>query len=227
MGSTFGSSLTKNMTITDEEIRGAGSLFEIEKLVSKCERCSLYKTKTKDVTGVGVDNAEVMFIGEAPGKDEDLQGEPFVGRAGQLLTELIESLGWGRKDVYIANVLKHRPPANRDPLPEEAEMCWPYLKTQIKVIDPKLIVFLGRHAMNRFYPTLKISECHGNAFRKDFNGRKQVFLALYHPAVALYNGNMKKTLQEDFNKIPKILKKIKEEKSNNNEDKKIEQTKLF
>mgnify|MGYP001562878468 CR=1 FL=1 len=225
------------MKITEENIGSADSLSAINELVSKCERCSLYKTKTKDVTGVGSEKAEVMFIGEAPGKDEDLQGEPFVGRAGQLLTEMIESLGWARRDVYIANVLKHRPPANRDPLPEEAEMCWPYLKKQIQLIDPKLIIFLGRHAMNRFYPMLKISECHGNAFRKDFNGRKQVFLALYHPAVAIYNGNMKKTLQEDFNKIPKILKKIKEEDLNNKNSEnpdasagageKIEQTKLF
>lgn len=217
------------MKITEEDIASAGDLSAINELVSKCERCALYKTKTKDVPGIGSVDAEVMFIGEAPGKDEDARGEPFVGRAGQLLTELIESLGWQRKDVYIANVLKHRPPANRDPLPEEAEMCWPYLKAQIKIIDPKLIVFLGRHAMNRFYPTLKISECHGKAFRKDFNGRKQVFLALYHPAVALYNGNMKKTLQEDFSKIPKILKKIKEEdlNSKNSEKEKIEQTKLF
>ncbi|MEK7447465.1 MAG: uracil-DNA glycosylase [Patescibacteria group bacterium] len=238
------------MKITEEDIASAGDLSAINELVSKCERCALYKTKTKDVPGVGSENADVMFIGEAPGKDEDLQGEPFVGRAGQLLTELIEGLGRERKDVYIANVLKHRPPSNRDPLPEEAEMCWPFLKQQIKIIDPKLIIFLGRHAMNRFYPTLKISECHGKAFRKelyfegldsrlrgnDRGGRKQVFLALYHPAVALYNGNMKKTLQEDFSKIPKILKKINEENlNNNNEDTptlrsgqaKIEQTKLF
>lgn len=214
------------MKISEENIGSAGNLSAINELVSKCERCSLYKTKTKDVTGVGSVDAEVMFIGEAPGKDEDLRGEPFVGRAGQLLTEMIESLGWQRKDVYIANVLKHRPPANRDPLPEEAEMCWPYLKQQIKIIDPKLIVFLGRHAMNRFFPTLQISKCHGNAFRKDFNGRKQVFLALYHPAVAIYNSNMKETLETDFNKIPKIIKKIDEENVNN-KDNKQEQQKLI
>ncbi len=235
------------MKITDKDILGTDSLSALNELVSKCERCSLFKTKTKDVPGVGSETARVMFIGEAPGKDEDLQGEPFVGRAGQLLTELIESLGWQRKDVYIANVLKHRPPNNRDPKPEEIEACWPYLKRQIQLIDPKLIVFLGRHAMNRFFPTLQISKCHGNAFRKELHfeepdsrlrgndkggggndprtisrygagkgGRKQVFLALYHPAVALYNGSMKETLQTDFNKIPKILAKIDEEKLNNN-----------
>jgi len=217
------------MKITDEDIGGADSLSAINALIAKCERCSLYKTKTKDVPGVGSEKADVMFIGEAPGKDEDLQGEPFVGRAGQLLTELIQGLGWERKDVYIANVLKHRPPSNRDPLPEEAEMCWLYLRRQIELIDPKLIVFLGRHAMNRFFPTLKISVCHGKAFRKDFNGRKQVFYALYHPAVAIYNSNMKETLQADFNRIPKVLKKIDEENidSNSNSKEDIEQTKLF
>lgn len=214
------------MKITEEDILSADSVSAVNELVSKCERCILHKTKTKDVPGVGAETAEVMFIGEAPGKDEDLRGEPFVGRAGQLLTEMIQGLGWERKDVYIANVLKHRPPANRDPLPEEAEACWPYLKRQIQIIDPKLIVFLGRHAMNRFFPTLKISECHGKAFRKDFGGRKQVFYALYHPAVAIYNSNMKETLKEDFNRIPKVLKKIKEEGLNNkNSD--IEQAKLF
>lgn len=210
------------MKITEEDILNAESISAVNALVSNCERCILHETKTKDVPGVGSEKSEVMFIGEAPGKDEDLQGEPFVGRAGQLLTELIQGLGWERKDVYIANVLKHRPPANRDPKPEEAEACWPYLKRQIQLIDPKLIVFLGRHSMNRFFPTLKISECHGKAFRKDFNGRKQVFYALYHPAVAIYNRDMKQTLQEDFNRIPNVLKKIETEKTNN-----IEQTKLF
>ncbi len=223
--------------MNETDINDAKSLAEIEKLVSKCERCSLYKTKTKDVPGVGNDKAKVMFIGEAPGKDEDLQGEPFVGSAGKFLTEMIEGLGWKRKDVYIANVLKHRPPNNRDPLPEEAEACWPYLKRQIELIQPKLIVFLGRHAMNRFFPTLRISKVHGQAFRKDFINKKQVFLALYHPAAALYNGSMRAVLEADFRKIPKILDKIdeinveQEDKAPENkklkETQKIRQEKLF
>ena len=191
-------------------ITNAKSLDEIENLVAKCERCSLSKTKTKDVPGVGNEQAEVMFIGEAPGKDEDLQGEPFVGAAGKFLNELIESLGWERNDIYIANVLKHRPPSNRDPEATEADACWPYLKRQIELISPKLIVFLGRHAMNRFFPTLQISKSHGQAFRKDFLGKSQVFLALYHPAAALYNGGMRGTLKSDFKKIPKFLDKIDE-----------------
>lgn len=196
--------------IDETLINNAKSLDEIENLVAKCELCSLYKTKNKDVVGVGNEHAKVMFIGEAPGKDEDLQGEPFVGAAGKFLTEMIEDLGWKRADIYIANVLKHRPPNNRDPEIMEANACWPYLKRQIELINPKLIVFLGRHAMARFFPTLQISKAHGQAFRKNFLGKSQVFLALYHPAAALYNGGMRDILKNDFLKIPKILEKIDE-----------------
>jgi len=206
-------------------INNAQSLTEIEKLVSECERCSLYKTKIKDVPGVGSEKADVMFIGEAPGKDEDIQGEPFVGAAGKFLTEMIENIGWKRSDVYIVNVLKHRPPNNRDPLAEEADACWPFLKRQIEIIQPKLIVFLGRHAMNRFFPNLQISKVHGQAFRKDYINKKQVFLALYHPAAALYNGGMRSTLQSDFNKIPKILDLVAKAKDSKKDD--LSQEKLF
>lgn len=200
------------MSITEEEISRASSLVEIEELVSKCERCPLYLTKTKDVVGVGNENAKIMFIGEAPGKNEDEQGEPFVGAAGKFLNEMLAGIGLERKDIYIANVLKHRPPANRDPLPDEAEACWPYLRRQIELINPELIVFLGRHAMNRFFPDQQISKVHGNAFRTQLWGERiQVFLALYHPAAALYNGSMKTTLIADFNKIPRIIEKIEKE----------------
>jgi len=197
--------------ITDEQISNALDLGEIAELISNCERCELHKTKTKDVPGVGNEKAEVMFIGEAPGKAEDEQGEPFVGAAGKFLTEMIEGLGWKREDVYIANVLKHRPPNNRDPLPKEIEACWPYLARQIKIISPKLVVFLGRHALQRFFPSLSISKVHGTAFKREWAGHEQVFLALFHPAAALYNGDMKDTLKEDFNKIPVVLQKIEEQ----------------
>jgi uracil-DNA glycosylase family 4 len=203
------------MQITEEQINSASSMAILTELVANCERCSLYKTKIKDVVGVGSEHAEVLFIGEAPGKSEDEQGEPFVGAAGKFLNEMLEGIGLSRADIYIGNVLKHRPPNNRDPLPAEADACWPFLRRQIELINPKLIVFLGRHSMNRFFPTLKISTVHGNAFRKDFWGRKQVFLALYHPAAALYNGGMRETLKTDFAKIPKILAKIDEEKTKN------------
>lgn len=193
---------------TEEQIKSASNLEDINKLISDCQNCELAKSKTKDVPGTGAEDAKIMFIGEAPGKNEDLEGEPFVGAAGKLLTEMIEEIGLKREDVYIANVIKHRPPDNRDPKPEEVEACWPYLARQIEIISPELIVFLGRHALNRFFPAFKISEVHGNAFRKEWNSRKQVFLALYHPAAALYNGGMKTTLMDDFKKIPKLIKKI-------------------
>jgi len=199
------------MQVTKNQINDAKSLNELEKLVAVCELCELSKTKTNDVFGVGRDTADILFIGEAPGKSEDLLGEPFVGAAGKFLNEMLESICLSRKEIYIANVLKHRPPNNRDPLPKEAELCWPFLRRQIELINPKLIIFLGRHSMNRFFPEFKISEVHGNAFRKEMWGRNQVFLALYHPAAALYNGGMRDTLKNDFSKIPKIVEGIDEE----------------
>lgn len=211
------------MKITTEEIEVCNSFPDLEKLVSCCERCDLYTTKHSDVFGEGSQKAEVMFIGEAPGKDEDLQGRPFVGRAGQILNQMLIDAAMEREKVYIGNVVKHRPPANRDPLPSEINACWPYLKKQIELLNPKLIVFLGRHAMGRFFPTMRISEVHGKAFRKEFGGRKQVFLALYHPAVAIYNSNLKETLTREFQRIPQIIKKIDFE-NNNNQPK---QEKLF
>jgi len=198
----------KMMNITEEDISRAVSLDEIEKLVNNCERCLLSKTKICNVVGIGDKNADIMFIGEAPGKKEDEQGEPFIGAAGKLLNEMLSSINLKRNDIYIANVLKHRPPKNRDPLPDEANACWPYLRRQIELINPKLIIFLGRHAMNRFFPELKISEAHGKEFLSEKWGRNQTFLALYHPAAALYNGKLKSTLAEDFAMIPSILKKL-------------------
>ena len=153
------------------------------------------------VFGEGSVDAELMFVGEAPGKAEDEQGRPFVGASGKFLEEMLESIGYKRDDVYITNIVKYRPPNNRDPLREEIEACLPYLLKQIKVIDPKLIVFLGRHSMNVFFPELKISQAHGKPVRR--SGR--VFLPLYHPAAALYNGSMRQTLHDDFQLIPDIL----------------------
>jgi uracil-DNA glycosylase len=206
---------------TEEQINSALSLDDLSKLISNCDRCPLGKLKTKDVPGVGDPNSSVLFIGEAPGKQEDMEGEPFVGAAGKFLNEMLDGIGWNRGDIYIANVLKHRPPENRDPLPAEIEACWPFLRKQIEIIRPKLIVFLGRHAMNRFFPTLKISEVHGKAFRKEWNGSPQTFLALYHPAAALYNGGMRATLIEDFAKIPKIVEKIELQKAQNKKQEKL------
>jgi uracil-DNA glycosylase len=177
----------------DNEIRAhRGCGFE------PCETC------TNPVPGEGNGRADIMFIGEGPGKQEDLQGRPFVGSAGKLLDELIESIDLKRADVFITNVLKARPPGNRDPKPDEIAHSWPWLKDQVGQIRPKLIVLLGRHAMDWFLPDQKISTNHGQA--KRFRG--QVYLPVYHPAAALYTGSLKQTLFDDFAKIPKILAKI-------------------
>ena len=173
--------------------------------VKGCNKCPLYRFATNSVPGAGSVDADVMFIGEGPGQKEDELGLPFVGAAGKLLDQMLESIDLNRDDVYIANVVKHRPPENRDPKPEEVEICWPYLMRQIEIIKPKLIVCLGRHSLGRFLNDVgTISQVHGRAFVK--NG--QAYMALYHPAVGLYNGGMRKTLFEDFAKIKVALKKI-------------------
>ncbi len=159
---------------------------------------------TQLVFGAGDPDAELLFVGEAPGKNEDLQGEPFVGAAGRFLNEMLDMIGLTRSDVYITNIVKYRPPNNRDPLPEEKTAFLPYLQRQIAVIKPKLIVTLGRHSMDCLLPGLKISHVHGQP--KRFAGH--VYLPLFHPAAALYNGGMRQTLIDDFMSIPLILNKI-------------------
>jgi len=159
---------------------------------------------TQLVPGEGNPDAQILFIGEAPGKEEDKQGRPFVGAAGKLLESMLEGTGLSREAVFITNIVKYRPPNNRDPLPAEIDAFLPYLKQQIEVIDPTLIVPLGRHSLSVLLPELKISQCHGQPKQK--NGRH--FLPLYHPAVALYDNSMKQTLVEDFAIIPPLLKKI-------------------
>lgn len=172
----------------------------------------LAETATNLVMGDGNENADIVFIGEAPGKNEDDQGLPFVGAAGKFLNEMLESIGLERGDVYITNIVKYRPPNNRDPLPEEKKAFWPYLVEQLDIIAPKIIVTLGRHSMEYFLPDMKISQIHGQPKRISFGKGKIVILPLYHPAAALYNGSMRATLQEDFQKIPKIIEQINERK---------------
>lgn len=188
---------------------------QFEKLNQKmlaCSGCVLRKGCIQVVPGAGNSEAEIFFIGEAPGKKEDETGVPFVGAAGKFLNEMLEIIELKREDVYIANVVKCRPPENRDPLPEEIATCWIWLLEQIKLIQPKLIVTLGRHSMERFFPNFKISQIHGKAMCREIEGSgKQVFYTLYHPAAALYNGGMRETLIKDFKRIPKIIAKIKEE----------------
>lgn len=183
-----------------------------EKWFEKCD-CELKKTTTQPVPGAGNPNAEIVFIGEAPGKSEDAQGIPFVGAAGKFLNEMLEAIGMKREDIYITNIVKYRPPNNRDPLPEEKSACRPWLEDELKTIEPKLIIFLGRHSMNDFFPTEKISNVHGKLLIKKFaNISTKHFFALYHPAAALYDGSMRETLMTDFKKIPKVLEKIEIEK---------------
>ncbi len=164
----------------------------------------LAKQATQLVFGDGNADADIVFIGEAPGKNEDVQGLPFVGAAGKFLNEMLAMIGLERKDVYITNIVKYRPPNNRDPYPDEKAEFLPYLKRQLEVIKPKLVVTLGRHSLNCFLPSLSISQVHGQP--KRYQG--QVYLPLFHPAAALYNAAMKQTLIDDFAKIPVILKKL-------------------
>ncbi len=164
----------------------------------------LAATATQLVFGDGSADTDIVMIGEAPGKNEDLTGKPFVGAAGKFLDEMLAMIKLKRPDVYITNIVKYRPPDNRDPLPDEKEAFLPYLEAQLEVIQPKLTITLGRHSLNCFLPDLSISQVHGQP--KRYKGR--VFLPLFHPAAALYNGGMRQTLIDDFAKIPVILKKI-------------------
>jgi DNA polymerase len=159
---------------------------------------------TQLVFGDGSANADVVFIGEAPGKNEDEQGLPFVGAAGKFLNELLAGVALARSDVYITNIVKYRPPENRDPLPDEKLAFLPFLQAQLEVIRPKLVITLGRHSMECFLPGLQISKVHGQPKRY----RGWIFLPLFHPAAALYNGGMRQTIVDDFARIPSILSKI-------------------
>jgi len=159
---------------------------------------------TQLVFGDGSPDADIVFIGEAPGKNEDLQGIPFVGAAGKFLNEMLASINLKRADVYITNIVKYRPPGNRDPFPDEKAAFLPFLRAQLEVIKPKLVATLGRHSMDALLPGLQISQVHGQP--KRYQG--QVYLPLFHPAAALYNGGLRQTLVDDFAKIPRILVQI-------------------
>ena len=171
--------------------------------------CGLKATATQAVFGNGNPQADIVFIGEAPGKNEDLQGIPFVGAAGKFLDEMLAQANLKREDIYITNIVKYRPPNNRDPLPEEIKSCEDWLHAELNWIKPKVIVTLGRYSLNHFIPDVKISAVHGQAFRREIPGLgKQIFFALYHPAAALYNGGMRETLVKDFLKVPKLIKQL-------------------
>jgi DNA polymerase len=187
----------------------AEQLQKINQEIIQCHRCGLRAGCLQAVPGAGSAEAEIMFIGEGPGQKEDESGVPFVGAAGKFLDEMLAEINLKRGEIFIANVVKCRPPQNRDPLPEEAAACWPWLVAQIKIIQPKLIVTLGRHSMERFLSGQKISQIHGSlVFKTVPELGQQVFFPLYHPAAALYNGAMRETLLNDFRKIPKVLEKL-------------------
>jgi uracil-DNA glycosylase family 4 len=181
------------------------ALAEVAKRIAACEKCK-YAPGQNPVPGEGNPDADIMFIGEAPGKKENETGKPFVGAAGQFLKEMLNSIGLEREDVFIGNVIKYQPPGNRDPLPEEISFQLPFLLKQIAIIQPKLICFLGRHSMNAVLPDLgiPISKAHGQLIQQD--GKN--YLPLYHPAAALYNGGMRQTLLDDFMRIPEYMDKI-------------------
>src|ERR1700757_2317132 len=171
----------------------------------------LAATATQLVFGDGNPDSELVFIGEAPGKNEDLTGKPFVGAAGRFLNEMLEMIGLERKDIYITNIVKYRPPNNRDPYPDEKKAFLPYLQSQLEVIQPKVVVTLGRHSMNCFLPDLQISQVHGQPKRVKLSLKEKahdvlevVILPLFHPAAALYNGGLRQTLIDDFASIPAI-----------------------
>jgi uracil-DNA glycosylase family 4 len=168
----------------------------------------LAKSAKNLVMGDGNADANIVFIGEAPGKNEDEQGLPFVGAAGKFLNEMLATIGLDRSDIYITNIVKYRPPNNRDPLPDEKAAFLPFLRAQLDIIQPKLIVTLGRHSMDSLLPGLQISKAHGQP--KRYNGL--VYMPLFHPAAALYNGGLRQTLIDDFAQIPKVLELIKESK---------------
>lgn len=176
-------------------------LKQIAKEVSVCTRCALHHSRKRAVPGEGPVNAQVMFIGEGPGFHENEQGRPFVGAAGKFLDELLASINMKRSDVFIGNVVKCRPPGNRDPLPEELEACREYLERQIQAISPRVIVTLGRYSMAHFLPSAKISSVHGQAFK--VKGR--LVVAMYHPAAALHQQSLRSTVEQDFARLPELI----------------------
>ena len=180
------------------------ALEEIANEVRSCTACELHKGRTRAVPGEGPLNAEIMFIGEAPGRNEDLQGRPFVGQAGKLLEELLAEIGLTRDDVWIGNVVKCRPPGNRDPQPEELAACAGYLERQIALLQPKLIATLGRFSMEKFFPGARITRVHGQAKRDG----KRVLIPLFHPAYVLRNMAAMPDAIRDMRKIPRLLDRL-------------------
>jgi uracil-DNA glycosylase len=182
---------------------GEATLTQIASEVSVCERCMLHHSRKLAVPGEGPVDAEIMFIGEGPGFHENQKGRPFVGAAGKYLDELLGKIDVNREDVFITNVVKCRPPNNRDPQPDELSACSDYLERQIQVINPKAIVTLGRYSMARFLPNAKISDVHGQAFKI----RGRLVVPMFHPAAALHQPSLKLSIERDFARLPELISK--------------------
>ena len=182
-------------------------LLNVAAQVKTCEKCALHFSRKLSVPGEGPANAELMFIGEGPGFYENEQGRPFVGQAGKFLDELLETAGLKRSDVFICNVVKCRPPGNRDPLPEELSACGVYLDQQIEAIDPCVIVTLGRFSMAKFLPNVRISDVHGQA--RMVNNR--LIVPMFHPAAALHQPSLKPQIIADFQLLPKAVEQVKKD----------------
>ena len=194
-----------NVTVKREDWEFSESIDELNSMICNCQKCPLGKTRTNFVFGVGNPNADIVLIGEAPGADEDAQGEPFVGRAGQLLNKILEATGFKREEVFICNILKCRPPGNRNPMPDEIEKCRPYLEKQLKLINPKLILLLGRVAAESLLKTKEpLAKLRGKVH--DYKGWK--VMVTFHPAALLRNPNWKRPTWEDMKQFKSIYEKL-------------------
>jgi uracil-DNA glycosylase len=183
------------------------ALEEVASEVRSCTRCRLHETRTRAVPGEGNPDTEVVFVGEGPGQNEDRQGRPFVGRAGDLLVKFLATLRWRRDEVFITNIVKCRPPENRDPEPDEIAACAPYLQRQLEILDPALVVTLGRHSLGRFMPGSRISQAHGTVRPADpaTGASNALVFAMYHPAAALRTPDIERTSYDDVASIPAAL----------------------
>lgn len=211
------------MTATDSATET--KLQRLREEIKHCTRCELHRGATRGVPGEGPVPAEVMLIGEAPGWHEDKQGVPFIGAAGQFLDELLRGIELDRSQVFITNVVKHRPPGNRDPLPDEIVACAPYLDEQIELVQPRAIVTLGRFSMARWFAGQRISQIHGQP--KQFE--RYVVIPMYHPAAALHQGALRATIEADFKKLPRLLAEARRQQEVQAATKapKVEQGRLF
>jgi len=198
-------------------------LSKLAEQVAICTKCILSKSRTNAVPGEGPENAQILFVGEGPGFHEDKQGRPFVGAAGQFLEELLAGIGLKRTEVFIANVVKCRPPGNRDPMPEEIEACRSYLDRQIELINPRVVVTLGRYSMARWFPNAKISAIHGQPRKID--GR--LIVPMFHPAAALHQPSLRKDVEADFRKLPEILAEFEQMEDSEPAPPEAEQLSLF